>query len=767
MHRPPRKSSKKSKNTKRRRRRPVFLVRRPHYPDEWEPSGVQGGNFAAYDPWDWEFDGPEEGVQGSSPRGNREDDEIDLDEWEFDGVRGGDYAEYDPWEPDGVIGGDIFLAEPPSVRARRGSRALALEIEDGRYLGGSHRLILELRVDFDGSAIISGDLFTNAASGRHYLVSFRTAPGIRVDREARQAWSIIAEDAQGATSTGKVWLKQSMMSEAVVLLMYLDEALQGLLVRDLIEMTAEWQSSSMRSLAIEMEREENVPPPPVYEKNGEIYSIQSVMEKAGIELSETGQGSLLPELPDGVRWGTEQLHTVMLMMTPNALDKPQWRQNLLWLGKPSRKSLLGVMFDSRGALQRQGTAVFRNEIETYFPRDTDRKILQTTAHEIGHALNLTHRFEREVGRADSTSIMNYDWRYRGGNRRYEYWRKFDFSFDDDELSFLRHGARNKIIPGGAPFHSVTYWADGKGGYSPNVPEIPSDALGLTLEAPRGRTGSVFEFGQPVLLRVTLTNNTGRSLPFNTRLLDPKSGFLEVMIGRRTAGPQSASHMHHFHPLYERCMDVAEDDVVVLKPGKFVSENLNLTFGASGFSFAEPGLYDIRVVGSSVINTDDADPDNDLELIYVSNQLTIMVGMPRSREDEAEVTTVLFREDVGTYFTLGGSAHLHNAESDLIELCKRRLHGRKTVCDPIAANVIRCRGIDAQRWSLEWSNGAFTVKDGNPEEAVNHLIELGKEGLGVFDGETARTTIALLEKNLGRLEKTKAARPRATSKRSKA
>lgn len=113
----------------------------------------------------------------------------------------------------------------------------------------------------------------------------------------------------------------------------------------------------------------------------------------------------------------------------------------------------------------------------------DRKVIQTTIHELGHALNLAHRFEREVGRADSLSHMNYDHLYKLGGHRDEFWEQYRFTFDPDELSFIRHGVRAHVIPGGRAFHSLRYWADGDGGYVPYRPEVPLPWFRLRLAPP--------------------------------------------------------------------------------------------------------------------------------------------------------------------------------------------------------------------------------------------------------------------------------------------
>ena len=169
-----------------------------------------------------------------------------------------------------------------------------------------------------------------------------------------------------------------------------------------------------------------------------------------------------------------------------SLKRRDWALHLLLLDKSDQRGLLGVMFDDTQVLPRQGAAVFAGEIRGIDGIDHDRKLIQTSVHELGHALNLAHRFERVVGRADSSSFMNYDWRYGGGDKRDEFWERFSYSFDPDELSFLRHGVRPAVIPGGAAFHSVRYWNEGTGGYSPYVTEAPLEGFALELKPARRR-----------------------------------------------------------------------------------------------------------------------------------------------------------------------------------------------------------------------------------------------------------------------------------------
>ncbi len=128
--------------------------------------------------------------------------------------------------------------------------------------------------------------------------------------------------------------------------------------------------------------------------------------------------------------------------------------------------------------------------------------------------------------------MNYDWHYRGGGHEKEFWSQFRFTFDRDELEFLRHGSRTAVIPGGRAFHSVRSWVQGKGGYVPYFPEVSLPGHELKIYPPQ--SGPVFDFLQPVFLTVELFNKPGQSQNLPDWYLNPKGDVPDILI-RRIAG----------------------------------------------------------------------------------------------------------------------------------------------------------------------------------------------------------------------------------------
>lgn len=689
-----------------------------------------------------------------------EEEEVPPDFWGDGGGFSLDIADDDEEEevPSGFWGGgwgftlDIDQPFPkrtdPCGCKEKGAQnqALAANLRDGLYRGGNHRLALDLRVDFDGSGVISGDLAGTEFGTHTPLASFRTAPGTRVRRTDEQTWPAVFERPGEAALAGLLTLKGGAGDGAVLCRLRVDGPLPGLPKGAWVDLVADWQSLYMRRIGIEIEREVGTDGPPAYIFDGRPITYQSVLRNAGFDVFENGRSDVFASPPGG--WGATQLLTAMLdraarLAADVPLGKPAWQSQLLWLDQPSRSGLFGVMFDTSAQLPRQGAAVFEGEIKELRPADAERRIIRTTAHEIGHALNLVHRFERNVGRADSLSIMNYDQRYRGGGRSEEYWSKFAFTFDDDELAFLRHGPRHHVIPGGSAFHSVNYWADANGGYVPYLPETPLEGWALELSAPT----DTYMFGQPVFMKVDLINLSGQLAELDRRILDPKGDFLSIHVQRISQSPFRGASRTHFHPIMERCFDDAGVRKEMVPHGERLSNNIQVFYGSGGFTFAEPGVYDIRVVGAVPVQGNPNDPKDDRELIAVSNRVRIRVQPPYSQAEEREVTNVLHRPDVGTYIAMGGAYALEAAHDDLRAVCARRMGRRKTVGDPIVAAILRCQGIDLARdYARVAQNGAARHRACDPQGAATLLADALDARVPAFDAETRETTRRLLLKN---------------------
>jgi hypothetical protein len=618
-------------------------------------------------------------------------------------------------------------------------------VRDGRFEGGNGVLLVELRVDAGGSAVLSGDVYDTCTPGvgGGYVASVRTAPGVDFDG-GPGPWPAAWQDSTGATALGSVELApvEDGGGEAVLVTLRTDARLTVLPPHTGIRVVVQRAGDELRRIGLEIETEDGVRLPDPVPFGAAQMTLREAFRAAGLAVHDAGRPSVVPAQAGG--WDLTNtfsvLNDLMVENAQAALGAPSWDLHLLMLGTSTRDGLLGIMFDSADVLPRQGAAVFVGEIrEKVAPPEQNRKIIQTATHELGHALNLAHRFERQVGRADSTSFMNYDWRYLGGDHRAEFWQRFAFTFDADELEFLRHAPRAALVPGAAAFHSVNYWADGTGGYSPYLPEVPVPGFDLALTPPAD--GPVFAFGQPVFLEITLTNATGRSVSLPPEVLDPKAGFLELLVRRTTAArPGPLADAVPFVPIMQRCFDLSPSAADVVPPDGTLRNNLNLTFGSGGFTFAEPGSY---VITPLLSFTGPDGRGGDQDLVIRGRDLLIRIAAPHSVGEEHDALTLL-RPDVGAWFALGGSDCLTSAAGDLEAVRERRAadHGDD---DGIVAAIVRAAGIAAGRDGLRYRAGTFRTRAADPEQAAKLLNSLAPTALRTFDAHTAQSTRALARK----------------------
>ncbi len=644
-------------------------------------------------------------------------------------------------------GGDTPPQPEPPPAPDPGESAALL---DGRYSGANEEKAIELRVDAAVSGMVSADIFQIGPNGeRTWLASLRSVPGEIIDPD-EGAWDIVAEDQEGNLVLGELTAGVTSIEPFTLSVgLLLDQPATGIPAGIAQQFIATWRSEALRRLGLEVEHEAGIGEEATYQRaSGETVTIGTCLADAGFARRDIGQPSEIPSpTTQNGRWGTAQLHGLMVQHAQDPLTQAKEGLHLLRLHQSTLSGLLGIMFDAGGDLPRQGSAVFEREIRTFYPFDSDRKTIQTTVHELGHALNLAHRFEREVGRADSLSFMNYDSRYLGGGQEQAFWQNFDFKFDPDELAFLRHGPRPAVIPGGHDFHTVPYWSEGNGGYVPYMPEEELTFVTLEIRGPNATTEPmVFDFLQPVFLEAELTNVSGQTMELGDFLLDPKSGVLDIVV-RRVQGGGGAQPPALWVPMMQRCRAgmgamaaVAPGLLDVVPDGGSMTRNLNITFGAAGFTFAEPGEYEIQAVVSLHNEQDNRN------YIVPSNVLRVRIAFPHSRQEEEDALIVL-RDDVGQYLTLGGSRVLARARKDLEGVLERRSKGKMTPVDGLSANILRCMGIDAGRPYLLRKDGALKPDDGNRGQAADFLAKLSPAVLKrYFDANTAEQTAKLAAKH---------------------
>ncbi len=622
-------------------------------------------------------------------------------------------------------------------------------LRDGRYEGSNADFLIEVRIDAHGCGVISGDLFLAGTPGHEHVASARTAPGTAVAL-ADGAWPGTYQSYDGTTVPGRIAIDPLPGDgDAATVRFRADRALNAMPAAVDVVAVVRWTAPEFRKLGLEMETEQGVTLPESVPVDGVPTTVPDILRRAGFQVRDVGQPTMIPRNGGGWPWDESVVYGVldgvMRLVAQDRLNLPAWKVHVLRLARPARPGLYGVMFDVAELLPRQGCAIFVDEIRARAPEEfRDRRILHTVAHEVGHAFNLAHRFEQGVGRADSTSVMNYPDEFPAGEA--EYWRRCALEFDPDELAFLRHGPRSEVMPGTAPFHSADYWSAASGTRQAFIPESPTPGFDLRLIPPDNR--GVFTFGQPVFVEVSLQNTGPEPIPMPSSVLDIKAGRLEVLIERTSAAGSTRVPAERFVPMVQRCVgrtiDATAGPTMLRPDDEPWRDNLNLSYGASGFAMAEPGSYRL----TPLLTVEPGGP------VVRGRSLPVRIAYPADRRDEEQAIRLL-QPDVGAWFVLAGSNVLRKAHDEVRSVLDERTFERRRTdggpaageVDPIAAAITRTLGIHAGRSYLRLGDRRFEPQPGDTGLATKMLGDLVADpgARSCFDRSTIAATKALVDK----------------------
>lgn len=325
---------------------------------------------------------------------------------------------------------------------------------------------------------------------------------------------------------------------------------------------------------------------------------------------------------------------------------PAWRMWGLLAGEFENSGVGGIMFDAAAAYggageapDRQGFAVFRahpwfNDLVSDPSNDVEdaamRKFLYTWVHEAGHAFNLLHSWDK--GRPDSLSWMNYDWKYDNRHQPGDFWKNFELRFDDEELIHIRHGDRVSVIMGGDP------WASGGHLESPDSEYLMVDDGGAPLEL-IVRSQGYFAFMEPVAVELRLRNLLDdHALGIDARL-HPEFGAMLIQIRRPDGSivsfdpPMCKMGLPEHLELGDSRSRLGQDRL---------SSLVQLSYGSSGYMFAEPGNYEVRAIYQGLG-----------DILIVSKPHPIRIGQPVSAEQD-RIAYLYYQNRVGLALYLGGS-----------------------------------------------------------------------------------------------------------------
>ncbi|GGT13515.1 hypothetical protein ACFFV7_24695 [Nonomuraea spiralis] len=586
----------------------------------------------------------------------------------------------------------------------------------GLYEGQDGDSRLALRVDVDGprpAGRVSGDLFTVAGSTTSYAGSFvvgspvvrAEGDGTRVEGRGAFTFDSPAEDVS-VTITGQG--ATAALAGRVFPLAFTSPYFRSVLLeQDSVAGAVPFVSYGTGSL------------PAPSGSPARTLSVVAAYAEAGVELTLAPPG-VIPVDGAGadLAWDDAELHHAMTQQFSRYADAPAWR---VWLLVASRHvgGYRGIMFDYDDAHQRQGSAVFYEEIKGTTP-EAQRAQLRTYMHELGHAFNLLHSWQKDLavppqplgpqGGFGDLSWMNYVQNYRPGGEP-GYWAAFPFQFTHPELVHLRHGFYRDVAMGANAFGS------GAAEVVPFEPPV-EDHSGLRLEL---RAKEAFELGEPVVVELKLAV-TGE--PRSTHgHLHPDTEFTQVSI------TQPGGRTVLYRPMMRHCVDTSPrirlDDG---NPAMYRSAYIG--HGRDGHYFQRPGEY--RVHAQYVA----ADGSR-----VVSPPCVVRVRLPVGADDHA-VAELMLGEEQGKLFSLLGSdsTALRAGNQALDELLDR--YGSH----PLAVYARLVKGLNAERgFKALTADRRLHVRPPDPEQGIEHLSRVARQ-----DG-VDNITLNLVLRRLARAE----------------
>ncbi|PIG94414.1 hypothetical protein [Gloeocapsopsis sp. IPPAS B-1203] len=393
----------------------------------------------------------------------------------------------------------------------------------------------------------------------------------------------------------------------------------------------------------------------------ENLSIETVYQRTGFAVTKSRESAAIAGLPPGLeaRWSDNEMHDAMQIHWSRFANRPQSSMWVLFASIHEQgESLGGIMFDDIGSNHRQGTALFYNSFISQPPTGdpaptawVNRMRFWTAVHEMGHAFNLAHSWQKALGNfwiplanePEALSFMNYPYHYpRGeqqGNGRaqeLQFFSKFEYRFSDAELLFMRHAPFRFVQQGNAD------WFDNHAFEQAKVSLEPS----LNLELRVNRQQALFEFLEPVVLELKLTNISSQPQLISDKLLSELDHMIVIIKKDSQPARQFASYAQYCWKTQLR----------VLMPGESTYESLFASVGKGGWEIAEPGYYTIQVA----LHQEDTEED------LVSNPLRLRIAPPQSYDEEF-LAQDFFSEDVGRILTFDGSQVLVKGNDTLREV----------------------------------------------------------------------------------------------------
>jgi hypothetical protein len=393
----------------------------------------------------------------------------------------------------------------------------------------------------------------------------------------------------------------------------------------------------------------------------ETISLATVYQRAGFDVTMSPAISTIPNTDSGSNdtWSDGEMHNAMVMYWSRFANNPRWALWVLFARQHDQgRSLGGVMFDDIGPNHRQGTAIFTDSFVQDAPAGDanaaawrQRMFFWTAVHEMGHAFNLAHAWQKALGTAngapgdpwmpipnepESRSFMNYPFRVAGGQAAF--FADFRHRFSDAELLFMRHAPRRFVQMGNSNWFVNHNFFE---------PSSLTQSGNWQLEIRPNREVSQFTFLEPVKLELKLTNTAGVPQMVEVDML-ADGGHIALYVARNE-GPA-----RQWQPFVTHCHQSHFD---MLAPGKSVYGEHIVSATTSGWLIDEPGFYQVQ--GAVDMGGD----------IIVSNILRLHVMAPTSPA-ESTLAPDYFTEDVGRALAFAGAPALGAASDTLRQVVAR-------------------------------------------------------------------------------------------------
>lgn len=447
-----------------------------------------------------------------------------------------------------------------------------------------------------------------------------------------------------------------------------------------------------------------------------VMDLARALERAGIRThlvrSSASPDPLAHSTDWDAAWDDAELHDAMVEHWLYA-GVAGWNLWLMAAGVHEEGSgLAGLMFDGPGSpdeVQRQGVAAF-SRAELHVPGDavtgpeSERNQMFTLVHEVGHALNLAHSWQKDEAVPEipgagawmpltsdpaARSWMNYP------HAVAEFWGDFGYRFELDEVLFLRHAPEPNVMMGGKPFF-VDHALNAQRQSLPLKVEIvgaprfgPLEPVHLSVRVTHGGDRDLLALSEDATERST--GLEGRLLQAVLRtVVEEADGQLRVVrsyVHRLASNPRGAL----------KPRSVAWADVFVGgEPGR-------------GALFRDPGVYAVRV--AVVLHG---------EVLGLSDPVEVVVEKPR-RGDEAwaRAARALRSEWGARLYRFEGSPTLLEARVEGLSLAEAL--DEAAADDPrLKLHQGRLLGGSYRRPRRRLRDGTVTVLEADREEAVQLL-----------------------------------------------